>query len=245
LEGNAFLAVYISGCILGNKGFIHKRSLTKHFDGQAWMMQIIMFLTLGLLVFPSQIIPVIGTGLLISLILIILARPLSVFISLMFFRLGFRKKLFISWVGLRGAVPIVLATYPLTAGIDKAGDIFNLVFFISVTSVLIQGTSLPLVARLLNLSLPVNLKRKSVVDIEMAWKTKSLYSIVQIVPGLSCIGKSIVDLNLPGEIVIAMIERHNKFIIAEGSTILMSGDRLYVIADNVHSLEKLNECIGA
>jgi cell volume regulation protein A len=146
---------------------------------------------------------------------------------------------------LRGAVPIVLATFPLTAGIDKAGEIFNLVFFISVTSVLIQGTSLPLVARLLNLSLPVNLKRKSVADLEMAWKTKSLYSTVQIVPGLSCIGRSIVDLDLPGTIVIALIERHNKFIIAEGATIIMSGDKLYVIADNNHALDKLNECIGA
>jgi len=209
------------------------------------MMQIIMFLTLGLLVFPKQIVPIIGVGLLISLILIVIARPLSVFISLMFVRIGFRKKLFISWVGLRGAVPIVLATYPLTAGIDKAGDIFNLVFFISVTSVLIQGTSLPLVASMLNLALPVNLKRKSVTDIELAWKTKSLYNTVQIVPGLSCIGKSIVDLNLPGAIVIALIERHNKFIIAEGSTILMSGDKLYVIADNMHALEQLNDCIGA
>ena len=245
VEGNAFLAIYISGCILGNKGFIHKKSLIKHFDGQAWMMQIIMFLTLGLLVFPKQIVPIIGVGLLISLILIVIARPLSVFISLMFVRIGFRKKLFISWVGLRGAVPIVLATYPLTAGIDKAGDIFNLVFFISVTSVLIQGTSLPLVASMLNLSLPVNLKRKSVTDIELAWKTKSLYNTVQIVPGLSCIGKSIVDLNLPGAIVIALIERHNKFIIAEGSTILMAGDKLYVIADNMHALEQLNDCIGA
>jgi cell volume regulation protein A len=245
VDGNAFLAIYISGCILGNKGFIHKKSLTKHFDGQAWMMQIIMFLTLGLLVFPKQIIPVIGVGLLISLTLILIARPLSVFISLIFFRIGFRKKLFISWVGLRGAVPIVLATYPLTAGVDKAGDIFNLVFFISVTSVLIQGTSLPLVARILNLSLPVNLKRKSVADLEMAWKSKSLYSTVLIAPGLSCIGKSIVDLNMPGTIVIALIERHNKFIIAEGATIIMAGDKLYVIADNMHALEKLDECIGA
>jgi potassium/hydrogen antiporter len=243
-EGNAFLAVYISGCILGNKSFIHKKSLTKHFDGQAWMMQIIMFLTLGLLVFPKQIIPYIGTGLLISFILILIARPLSVFISLIFFKTGFRKKLYISWVGLRGAVPIVLSTYPLTAGIDKAGVIFNLVFFISVTSVLIQGTTLPLLARLLNLSLPVNLKKKSVSDLESAWKTKSLYKTFSIQPGLSCIGKSVVDLELPGSIVIALIERNNKFIIVDGATIIMAGDKLYVIADNSEALEKLQSCIG-
>lgn len=244
IGGNAFLAVYISGCILGNKAFIHKKSLVKHFDGQAWMMQIIMFLTLGLLVFPKQIIPYIGTGLLISFILIIIARPLSVFISLIFFRMGFRKKLFISWVGLRGAVPIVLSTYPLTAGIEKAGLIFDLVFFISITSVLIQGTTLSVVARFLGLSLPVNLKKKSVADLELAWKTKSLYTTVSIHSGLSCIGKSVVDLELPGSVVIALIERNNKFIIADGATIIISGDKLYVIADNSVALEKLYSCLG-
>jgi potassium/hydrogen antiporter len=244
IGGNSFLAVYISGCILGNKSFIHKKSLTKHFDGQAWMMQIIMFLTLGLLVFPKQIVPFIETGLLLSLILILVARPVSVFISLIFFRTGFRKKLFISWVGLRGAVPIVLATYPLTSGIDKAGDIFNLVFFISITSVLIQGTTLPLVARLLSLALPVNLKKKSVADLELAWKTKSVFSTLLIEKDYSCIGKSIVDLKLPGTIVIALIERNNKFIIVEGATTIFARDKLYVIADNSEALEKFNYNVG-
>ena len=242
--GNVFLAVYISGCTLGNRAFIHKKSLTKHFDGQAWLMQIVMFLTLGLLVFPSHIVPYIGIGFLISVVLILLARPLGVFISLMFFKTGFRKKLFISWVGLRGAVPIVLATYPLTAGIDKAGTIFNLVFFISVTSVLIQGTTLPLVARFLSLSLPVNLKKKSVADLELAWKTKSIFSTVSIEPGSSCIGKTVVDLNLPSSIVIALIERNNKFIIAEGATTINAEDKLYVMADNSGELKMLHFCIG-
>ena len=165
IGGNAFLSVYISACILGNRDFIHKKSLTKHFDAQSWMMQIIMFITLGLLVFPKQILPYLGIGILVSFLLILVARPLSVFISLAFFKLDFRKKVFVSWVGLRGAVPIVLAIYPLTAGIEKANIIFNLVFFISVTSVLIQGTSIPLVAKWLNLAVPVNLKKKSVLDL--------------------------------------------------------------------------------
>ena len=244
LGGNAFLAVYISGCILGNKAFIHKKSLIKHFDGQAWMMQIIMFLTLGLLVYPRQVIPFIGTGLLISAILIFVARPISVFLSLSFFGGGFRKKLFISWVGLRGAVPIVLATYPLTAGIDNAGMIFNLVFFISITSVLIQGTTLPLVSRLLNLALPTNLKKKSVSDLEMAWKTKSIYSTITVEEDAPCKGKSIVDLNLPGATIIALIERNNKFLIVDGATIIMGDDKLYVITDNAAALEKFGACIG-
>jgi potassium/hydrogen antiporter len=242
--GNPFLAVYISACILGNKDFLHKRSLTKHFDGQAWFMQIIMFITLGLLVFPKQVMPYIGIGMLISLALIFVARPISVYLSLMFFKINNRQKLFVSWVGLRGAVPIVLAMYPLTAGVEKANIIFNLVFFISITSVLIQGTSLPLVAKWLNLTVPVNLKKKTVLDLEQAWHNKSLYKTVFIEPGFKCIGKSIVDLGLPGSIVIVLIERDNKFFISEGSTKLLEGDKLYVMADDLKEMEELYVCVG-
>jgi cell volume regulation protein A len=245
IEGNPFLAVYISAYVLGNSDFIHKRSLTKHFDGQAWLMQIIMFITLGLLVFPKQIMPFIGIGLLISLILIFLARPISVFLSLILYKIGLRKKLFVSWVGLRGAVPIILATYPLTAGVEKATIIFNLVFFISVTSVLIQGTSLPLVAKWLKLTLPVSLKKKSVLDLELAWNTKSIYNTVLIEPSYSCIGKSIVEIGLPNSIIIALIERDSKFFISDGSTKLFNGDKLYIMADNSKDLEDLYICIGA
>ncbi len=244
IGGNAFLAVYISACVLGNRDFIHKKSLIKHFDGNAWMMQIILFLTLGLLVFPTQLVPYIGLGILISLLLIFIARPVSVFISLAFFKLGARKKLFISWVGLRGAVPIVLATFPLTAGIDKANAIFNLVFFISLTSVLIQGTSLPFIARMLRITVPVSLKKQSVLDLELAWKTKSIFRTVLIEPGYSCVGKSIVDIGLPNSIIIALIERNNKFFISEGSTKLLDGDNLYIMADDLKSIEELNSCIG-
>jgi cell volume regulation protein A len=245
IEGNPFLAVYISAYVLGNSDFIHKRSLTKHFDGQAWLMQIIMFITLGLLVFPKQIMPFIGIGLLISLILIFLARPISVFLSLILYKIGLRKKLFVSWVGLRGAVPIILAIYPLTAGVEKATIIFNLVFFISVTSVLIQGTSLPLVAKWLKLTLPVSLKKKSVLDLELAWNTKSIYNTVLIEPSYSCIGKSIVEIGLPNSIIIALIERDSKFFISDGSTKLFNGDKLYIMADNSKDLEDLYICIGA
>jgi cell volume regulation protein A len=118
LGGNGFLAVYISAIYLGNQELIHKRTIMKMFDGLAWMMQIILFVTLGLLVFPSHIVPVIGIGLLISAFLILVARPLSVFLILAPFRLNNRTRLFISWVGMRGAVPIVFATFPLMAGLD-------------------------------------------------------------------------------------------------------------------------------
>src|SRR5690606_21927098 len=130
--GNGFLAIYICAVYLGNQDLIHKRTILKMFDGLAWLMQIVLFLTLGLLVFPSQILPYIGIGLLTSLFLIVIARPVSVFLSLMFFKMKLRRRFYISWVGLRGAVPIVFATYPLLAGIEKAEMIFNIVFFISL-----------------------------------------------------------------------------------------------------------------
>lgn len=242
--GNPFLAIYIAACILGNKEFIHKKSLTKHFDGQAWLMQIVMFLTLGLLVFPKQIIPHIGMGLLISAILIFVARPISIFISLIAFKLGFRKKLFLSWVGLRGAVPIIFATIPLTAGIHKSDVLFNLVFFISVISVLIQGTSLPQVARWLNLAVPDTIKKKSTLDLELARKAKSLYTSVTIEPGFGCVGKSIVSLGLPSSVIIALIARNNKYFISDGSTQLQDGDVLYIMADQLTDLEALSQCIN-
>lgn len=149
IHGNGFLAVYIAGVVLGSKDFVQKKQLIRFYDGQAWLMQIVMFLTLGLLVFPKQLMPLIGPGLLLSAILIFVARPIGVFISLAFFKMKLNQLIFISWVGLRGAVPIVFATYPLLARLEHAQFIFNVVFFISLTSVLLQGTSLPFVARIL------------------------------------------------------------------------------------------------
>ena len=140
------MAVYIAGLVLGKEDFVHKRVLIHFHDGLAWLMQIAMFLVLGLLVFPSQLISVTGTGLLISLALVFVARPLSVFISLAFLRSSLREKLLVSWVGLRGAVPIILATFPLLANVPQARMMFNLVFFVVLTSTLIQGPSIPFVA---------------------------------------------------------------------------------------------------
>jgi cell volume regulation protein A len=155
LGGNGFLAVYLAGLILGNSAVSHLESLRRFHDAQAWLMQIVMFLTLGLQVFPSHIVPVIGIGLVLSLFLMLVARPVSVFLTLPFADLTFKEKLLISWVGLRGAVPIILGTFPLIGGVPQAEMIFNLVFFIVLTSVLLQGTSLPLVARWLGLDAPL------------------------------------------------------------------------------------------
>jgi potassium/hydrogen antiporter len=157
--GNGFLAVYLAGLVMGNDDFIHKQSLMRFHDGVAWLMQIAMFLVLGLLVFPSRLVPVAAAGLAVSLFLMLVARPASVFVTLAFARGGWREKAMVSWVGLRGAVPIILATFPLLAGLPQAETIFNLVFFIVITSVLLQGTTLPRAARWLGVDAPLALRR--------------------------------------------------------------------------------------
>jgi cell volume regulation protein A len=242
--GNALLAIYIAGVYLGNCDFIHKKSLIKHFDGQAWLMQIVMFITLGLLVFPSQIVPYIGTGIVISVVLILLARPISIFLCLMFFKFNIRKKALISWVGLRGAVPIILATYPLTAGIEKSSEIFNIVFFVAITSVLIQGTTLGFISRLLKLSVPGSIKKQTALDIDWKWKSKNIYTKVKITNTCTCVEKPIFQLSLPNSIIIALIERNKSYFISDGSTVLKAGDILYIMADDNNALAMLSECLG-
>jgi len=206
-------------------------------------MQIVLFLTLGLLVFPSQIVPVIGIGLVISIFLILIARPLSVFISLSFFKMKNRSRWFISWVGLRGAVPIVFATFPLLDGIEKANMIFNIVFFISVTSVLIQGTSLSTVAKWLHVLLPENVKRKTQTDIELSDTVKSELVEIILPETSSILGKKIVELNFPKTAIISMIERESNYITPNGATILEEGDKLLILSENKQSLEEVFNCL--
>ncbi len=152
LGGSGFLAVYLMGILLGDSQSKHNQALSDFHDGLAWLMQITLFLTLGLLVFPSHLLAVVGSGLLIALVLIFVARPVSILISLLGIRINAREKLFVAWGGLRGAVPIVLATFPLLAGVRDASLYFNLVFFIVLASVLLQGTTISFVARRLGIT---------------------------------------------------------------------------------------------
>ena len=154
LGGSGFLAVYVAGLAMGRSPFIHKKSLMRFADGLAWLMQIALFLVLGLLVFPSQLLPVAGRALALCAVLLFVARPLAVAPLLAPARFNWRETIFVSWVGLRGAVPIVLATFPLVRGIPEASLIFNVVFFIVLASVLFQGTTIPWVARRLGVDAP-------------------------------------------------------------------------------------------
>nr|HMT30366.1 potassium/proton antiporter [Bacteroidia bacterium] len=240
IGGNGFLAIYICAVYLGNQDLIHKKTILKMYDAMAWLMQIILFLTLGLLVFPSQVYPVMGIGLLISVFLILVARPLSVFIALSFFKMNIRRRLYISWVGLRGAVPIVFATYPLLAGIEKANFIFNIVFFISVTSVLIQGTTLSLVAKWLSVALPEKAKPLSQTEKFINELPKTAMEEIEITPDSFAVGKKIVDLGFPKNAIIAMIKRNNKFITPGGATQILANDMLLVLSDNQEGLNKVH-----
>src|SRR5690606_36340330 len=188
------------------------------------------FLTLGLLVYPSQLLPIAGTGLLISAVLILVARPISVFICLAFFKVSTRKKLFISWVGLRGAVPIVFATYPLLAGVDKASTIFHLVFFISVTSVMVQGSTLTKVAKWFKQTVPARVKRKTALDMELADSIKSELFEVIIPPNSAAINKPVVSLNFPKKAFIVLLNRNGQYIQPTGATYIEEGDELLIMA---------------
>ncbi len=154
MHGNGFLAVYVAGIVAGNQEVIHQHYISAFHDSFAWLMQIIMFLTLGMLSVPyrAELSSLASVAVAISLFLMFVARPVSVFISLFWAKIGFKEKLLVSWVGLRGSVPIVLATFPLAAGIKEAGEIFVLISFIVVMSVLIQGFSLAALARWLGLA---------------------------------------------------------------------------------------------
>jgi potassium/hydrogen antiporter len=243
IGGNGFLAVYICAVYLGNHRIMHKRTIFKVFDGLAWLMQIVLFLTLGLLVFPSHILPVIGIGLLISAFLIFIARPIGVFISLMPFEMKLRRRFYISWVGLRGAVPIVFATYPLLAGIEKAEMIFNIVFFVAITSVMIQGTTLSLVAKWLHVAVPEKAKARAPIDILFSDKEKSSMMQVEIAETSSVVGKEIIDLDLPNSCVIVMIQRDEKYITPNGLTVLEAGDKLIILGDNSKMEDQIHRCL--
>jgi cell volume regulation protein A len=243
IGGSGFLAVYIAGLILGGSDFIHKQSLTRFHDGLAWLMQITMFLILGLLVFPSRLLPIIVSGILISFFLIFIARPMGVFLSLPFGKINFKEKTFISWVGLRGAVPIILATFPLLAGVPKADILFNIVFFIVITSVLIQGTTIPLAAKLLGVNAPETKTKTENVEFEFHYDENSQKIELVIPQNSEAIGKQLVELGLPESAIIVLIKREDTSIVPRGGTIIEPQDKLLILAEN-DDLPKIKSIFG-
>jgi potassium/hydrogen antiporter len=231
IKGNGFLAVYVAGLAMASGGFLHKKPLLYFHEGIAWLMQIAMFLTLGLLVFPSHLPPVAGTGLLVSAVLIFAARPLAVFICLAPFKMSLREKLFISWVGLRGAAPIILATFPLIAGVPGSELIFNIVFFCVLASALLQGTTIPVAARLLKLEVPPTEARITPITLEDGFDINAEMTEFIVQSGSRAAGRKLFEMGIPREALIVLIFRDGKYIIPSGETEVKSGDIFVSLGD--------------
>ena len=240
IGGSGFLAIYIAGIIVGNSKIVHQKALVRFFDGLAVLSQIAMFLTLGLLVFPSRLMDVLWTGLLVSAILIFVARPISVFITLIPFKYNLKEKTFISWVGLRGAVPIILATFPLIMGVQNSNLIFNLVFFVVLTSSLVQGWSLRSVAKKLDLAIPAKKNRK--IPIEFTSDSDLDTELIEIIidEKSEIINKQIVELDFPDDCRIILIWRNNNSIVPSGGTTFQGKDKLLVLV-NKENIQTVNQ----
>jgi cell volume regulation protein A len=245
-KGNGFLAVYIGGLVIGNSKFVHKRSSLGFFDGLAWMSQLIMFLTLGLLVNPHELVPILIPGLIISFLMIFVTRPLTVFLSLLPFRkMPFKDKTFVSWVGLRGAVPIIFAIYPLVDNVPHARLIFNIVFLCTLVSLVVQGTSLPLVARWLNLAAePKQINKLRNFDVDFSSDIKSVITEIEITSRILAKGNQLMHLSLPDNTLVVMVNRDNNYFVPTGQTILEEKDKILIITDNHEALIETYKNLG-
>ncbi len=228
--GSGFLAIYIAGVIIGNAEFIHKRTILSFHDGIAWIMQVVMFLTLGLLVNPHELWPTAGLSLACALVLVLVARPLSVHLALLFSNMPFNQRNMVAWTGLRGAVPIVLATLPLVAKVPQAHELFNIVFFIVLTSVLLQGTTLVRVAQWLGVRAELPTQTEYPISYTPTGHSKNAMVEVEVMPGSLGAGRRIMDLNLPPDALVVLVNRGGEFLIPKGPTELQPGDNVLVLA---------------
>ncbi len=231
VKGNGFLAVYLAGLVVGNRTLIHRKSLLLFHDGIAWLLQIAMFLILGLQVFPSQLLPVVKSGLIVTLFLTVVARPLSVFAALVPFDFRLREQIFIAWAGLRGAAPIILAIFAITSGVQHASTIFNTVFFVAVLSVAVQGTTIDRLAKRLGVTDPESQPHRLPLRYDATELPNRAAAEFEISPGSIADNKRIVDLPLRRGTLILLIARNEDHLVPDGSTILRSGDVVQILTD--------------
>lgn len=240
--GNGFLAVYVFGLLISSKKMLHKTLLYSFYDGISWLSQIGLFVMLGLLVFPSRLINVIPEGLAISAFLIILARPLTIFICLMFSKFSLKDKVFISWAGLKGATPIVFASLAAVKMGDEANIIFDVVFFVVVVSALLQGVTLKFVAKKLGLLYEAIEDPSFPIDFEVLEKTKNGIKEILISEDSFAVDKRIVDLHLPSGCLVLFIKREGSFVIPDGSTKFLTKDRILIVAKSKDDIEEAQKC---
>lgn len=232
VKGNGYLAVYIAGVVAGNARLVNRKEINTFMNGLTWLVQIVMFLSLGLLVNPHEMLGMAGSALLIGVFMILVARPLSVFACLLPFRkMSGKARVFVSWVGLRGAVPIIFATYPVVANIEGADSIFNIVFFITLLSLLLQGMTISTMARWLGLDLPLQREGNEFgveipeeIDTQLHDKTLTAEDLK--------IGNRLVDMKLPAGTLVMLVKRGNEFMIPNGQLELHVGDKLLLISEN-------------
>ncbi len=232
IGGSGFLAVYVAAIVLGNENLLHKKSLIHFHEGAAWLGQIGMFLAMGLLVDPRELLRIAPLGVVLSGFLLFVARPASVFLCFPGSRFSNREKLMVSWAGLRGAVPIILGSYVLVSHVPRATDIFNLVFFVTFFSVLLQGTTIPVIARLLRVNLPLQDKFRFPIEFNPTANLRNRLIEVPVSPGSQAVGKSLVELNLPKDILIILIQRDGDILVPRGGTHINDRDTLLILSEN-------------
>ncbi len=239
IGGSGFLAIYIAGVMIGTTSFLYMNDIRRFHDGIAWLSQIGMFLILGLLVTPSLLPPIIVPALIIAFVLIFIARPLAVAVSLIPFHFPWRDQLFVSWCGLRGAVPIILALFPSLVGLEHARTYFELVFFVVLTSLVLQGWTIAPMARWLKVDLPVSLKLPSFRSTHLPSNPHKDLVVYQVVASSRTIGKLILQLALPdGAQVVALIR--DEIPLKSDGEVLKEGDQVVIVA-TTGMAEKLAE----
>jgi len=244
MHGNGYLAVYISGLVVGNYKLSRKRSLTVFFDGFTWLMQIIMFLTLGLFVNTEELFApeTLMLGLAVGVFMIVFARPVSVFACLLPFRsFSTKARFYISWVGLRGAVPILFAIYPMIAGIEHADLLFNVVFISTIVSLAVQGTTVSSMANFLGLAC---VQREASFDVNLSDDVKSALTEIEVNEAIMQRGRTLRELALPENTLVMMVFRNGAYFVPKGKTELQLGDKLLVISDRSEELARSYRAMG-
>ena len=233
LKGNGYLAVYLAGLVIGNSRLIHKKETGTFLNGVTWLLQVVMFLVLGLLVNPHEMLGVTVTAILVSFFMMLVARPVSVWLSLLPFgrKISGKSKLFVSWVGLRGAAPILFATYPVVSNVPGGEQIFNIVFFVTLISLVAQGMTLPWAARKLDLCDPVP-EKPDFFGIEFPDTMDSSLHEIRCTKKMLAQGDHIRDIHFPKGVLVMLVKRDDRFLVPNGDLQLQPEDILLIVAQD-------------
>ena len=236
LKGNGFMSVYVAGMIMGNSIFVFHNGVGRFYDGLAWLMQVVLFILLGLLVSPKDLLFGSGVGLLVAIFLMCIARPIATLVCLIKSKFSMKERLFVSWVGLRGGAPIVLATFPMMNNVFENSYMFHIVFFIVLTSVIFQGMTIMPLAKLLKLDAPLKKKPRSPLAIEETGDKEMISRELIVTKNFGT--ETLSQIKLPKGVLVLMINRDDKIIVPRGNSILAEGDMLTVLG----SPEAIKEC---